>query len=124
MFVAQVVMPASRRESWTVLGEDGAPVEPVERYLAFLTDVDALLRFCRRLLPVGYQRGAIAAAEWRPLVAVLRAASASVFTAPDLAERIGHRRWPARLALWRATASLLGKRAKRIGRRAAPVLTP
>jgi hypothetical protein len=40
MFVAQVVMPDSRRESWTVLGADGAPVEPVERYLAFLTDVE------------------------------------------------------------------------------------
>jgi site-specific recombinase XerD len=33
-------MPASRRRSWTVLGLDGVPVEPVERYLAFLTDVD------------------------------------------------------------------------------------
>ena len=40
MFVQQVVMPASRRGSWTVLGRGGVPVEPVERYLAFLTDVD------------------------------------------------------------------------------------
>jgi integrase/recombinase XerD len=40
MLVAQVVMPGSRRRSWTVLGPDGVPVEPVERYLAFLTDVD------------------------------------------------------------------------------------
>ncbi len=40
MIVQQVVMPASRRESWTVLGEDGVPVEPVERFLAFLTDVE------------------------------------------------------------------------------------
>ena len=40
MFVQQVVVPASRRKSWTVLGLDGVPVEPVERYLAFLTDVD------------------------------------------------------------------------------------
>ena len=40
MFVAQVVLPGSRRRSWTVLGSDGVPVEPVERYLAFLTDVD------------------------------------------------------------------------------------
>ena len=40
MIVSQVVMPASRRESWTVLGEDGAPIEPVERFLAFLTDVE------------------------------------------------------------------------------------
>ena len=40
MLVQQVVMPSSRRRSWTVLGLDGVPVEPVERYLAFLTDVD------------------------------------------------------------------------------------
>jgi hypothetical protein len=40
MFVAQVVLPGSRYRSWTVLGPDGVPVEPVERYLAFLTDVD------------------------------------------------------------------------------------
>jgi integrase/recombinase XerD len=39
MLVARVVMPDSRRESWTVLGPDGVPVEPVERYLRFLTDV-------------------------------------------------------------------------------------
>lgn len=40
MLVAQVVMPDSPRESGTVLGADGAPVEPVERYRAFLTDVE------------------------------------------------------------------------------------
>lgn len=40
MIVQQVVMPASRRELWTVLGEGGVPVEPVERFLAFLTDVE------------------------------------------------------------------------------------
>ena len=40
MLVAQVVLPGSRHRSWTVLGPDGVPVEPVERYLAFLTDVD------------------------------------------------------------------------------------
>ena len=40
MLVARVVMPDSRRESWTVLGPDGVPVGPVERYLAFLTDVE------------------------------------------------------------------------------------
>ena len=28
-----------RRESWTVLGDDG-PVQPVERYLAYLTDIE------------------------------------------------------------------------------------
>lgn len=34
-----VVLPDSRHESWTVVGDDAAPIEPVERYLAFLTDV-------------------------------------------------------------------------------------
>jgi hypothetical protein len=27
-------------ESWTVLGDDDAPVPPVERYLAYLTDIE------------------------------------------------------------------------------------
>jgi site-specific recombinase XerD len=40
VFVQRVVVGPSRRESWTVLGRDGCPVEPVERYLAFLTDVE------------------------------------------------------------------------------------
>jgi integrase/recombinase XerD len=40
MFVQRVVVPASRRESWTVLGDDGVPVAPVERYLAYLSDVE------------------------------------------------------------------------------------
>lgn len=40
MFVQRVVMPGSRRESWTILGGDGVPVEPVERYLAYLTDIE------------------------------------------------------------------------------------
>ena len=40
MFVQRVVVPDSQRESWTVLGEDDVPVEPVERYLAFLSDIE------------------------------------------------------------------------------------
>lgn len=40
MFVQRVVAPGSGRESWTVLGGDGVPVEPVERYLAHLSDVE------------------------------------------------------------------------------------
>ena len=39
MFVQRVVVPSSRRESWTVIGDDGSPIDPVERYLAFLSDV-------------------------------------------------------------------------------------
>jgi len=37
MHVQRVAMPASRTESWTVLGDDDIPVGPVERYLAYLT---------------------------------------------------------------------------------------
>ncbi|MZG15936.1 tyrosine-type recombinase/integrase [Streptomyces sp. SID5914] len=41
MLVQRVVMPASSVESWTVLGgEDGLTVEPIERYLAFLTAIE------------------------------------------------------------------------------------
>src|SRR3989442_197474 len=40
MFVQRVVLPASSLESWTVLGDDDAPVAPIERYLAYLTDVE------------------------------------------------------------------------------------
>jgi integrase/recombinase XerD len=40
VLVQRVVMPGSLVESWTVLGEGGGPVEPIERYLAYLTDVE------------------------------------------------------------------------------------
>lgn len=40
MHVRRVAMPAWRAGSWTVLGEDGVPVEPVERFLAYLTDIE------------------------------------------------------------------------------------
>ncbi len=36
MLVQRVVMPVTGVESWTVLGDDGAVVAPVERYLAYL----------------------------------------------------------------------------------------
>jgi integrase/recombinase XerD len=39
MRVQRVVMPASRAESWTVLGDDDIPVGPVERYLVYLTAI-------------------------------------------------------------------------------------
>ncbi len=38
MFVARVVVSGSRRESWSVVGEDGLVVGPAERFLSFLTD--------------------------------------------------------------------------------------
>ena len=40
MLVQRVVMPASGRESWTLLGDDGAVVEPAERYLAYLAAIE------------------------------------------------------------------------------------
>ncbi|MEP7179283.1 MAG: site-specific integrase [Pseudonocardiales bacterium] len=33
-------MPGSRVESWTVLGDDHVPVEPVERFLAYLSSIE------------------------------------------------------------------------------------
>lgn len=36
----RVVVSGSFVESWTVLGDEGGPVEPIERYLAYLTDVE------------------------------------------------------------------------------------
>ncbi len=40
MQVHRVAVPASGVESWTVLGDDDVPVGPVERYLAYLTDIE------------------------------------------------------------------------------------
>jgi integrase/recombinase XerD len=40
MHVQRVVLPTSRVESWTVLGGGDIPVEPVERYLAYLSDIE------------------------------------------------------------------------------------
>jgi len=40
VLVQRVLMPGSGRESWTVLGGDGAVVEPAERYLAYLTAIE------------------------------------------------------------------------------------
>ena len=36
MRVQRVLIAGVRVESWTVLGDDGVPVEPVERFLAYL----------------------------------------------------------------------------------------
>jgi integrase/recombinase XerD len=40
MGVQRVVMPDSGRESWTLLGDDLGPVEPVERFLAYLGAIE------------------------------------------------------------------------------------
>ena len=40
MRVQRVVMPETGFESWTVLGDDQLPVEPVERFLAYLAAIE------------------------------------------------------------------------------------
>lgn len=40
MKVQRVVMPVSGAESWTVVGNDWAPIGPVERYLAHLAGIE------------------------------------------------------------------------------------
>jgi hypothetical protein len=37
VFVQRVVIPVTEVESWTVLGQDGTVVAPVEGFLAYLT---------------------------------------------------------------------------------------
>ena len=39
MLVQAVVIPGSGTRSWTVLGDDDVPVVPVDRFLAYLTDI-------------------------------------------------------------------------------------
>src|SRR5258706_510494 len=39
MLVQPVVIPGSGTRSWTVLGDDDVPVVPVDRFLAYLTDI-------------------------------------------------------------------------------------
>jgi integrase/recombinase XerD len=40
MRVQRVVMPDSGLESWTVLSDEGVPLEPVERFLAYLASIE------------------------------------------------------------------------------------
>ena len=40
MLVQPVLMPGSGFRSWTVVGDDDVPVGPVERFLAYLTDIE------------------------------------------------------------------------------------
>jgi integrase len=40
MRVQQVIMPVTGSESWTVVGDDGAVLEPAERYLAYLAALE------------------------------------------------------------------------------------
>jgi integrase/recombinase XerD len=38
--VQRVVMPETEFESWTVLGDDQVPIQPVERFLAYLASIE------------------------------------------------------------------------------------
>jgi hypothetical protein len=40
MRVQRMRVAGAGGESWTVLGEDGGPVEPVERFLAYLPSIE------------------------------------------------------------------------------------
>jgi integrase/recombinase XerD len=40
MQVQRVATPTSRVESWTVLGDDDIPIEPIERFLTYLSDIE------------------------------------------------------------------------------------
>ena len=40
MRVQRVLMSGSEAESWTLLGDDQIPVEPVERFLGYLTSIE------------------------------------------------------------------------------------
>ncbi len=40
VLVQRVLMPLSEAESWTLLDDEGAVVEPVEQYLAYLTAIE------------------------------------------------------------------------------------
>lgn len=40
MKVQRVLMPSSQAESWTVLGDDLSPIDPVERFLAYLASIE------------------------------------------------------------------------------------
>ncbi|HZM75416.1 MAG TPA: site-specific integrase, partial [Candidatus Limnocylindrales bacterium] len=41
--VQRVLSPVYGVESWTVLGDDGSPIGPVERFLAYLSDIERSL---------------------------------------------------------------------------------
>ena len=40
MRVQWVVMPGSEAESWTLLGDDQIPLDPVKRFLGFLASIE------------------------------------------------------------------------------------
>lgn len=41
MLIQRVLSPVDGVESWTVVGDDGAPVAPIQRYLAYSTQIES-----------------------------------------------------------------------------------
>jgi cellulose synthase/poly-beta-1,6-N-acetylglucosamine synthase-like glycosyltransferase len=88
---------------------------------ALLAEPDALERFCRLLLPLGYQTGTLMTARWRQLARILRAALSAALADPEHASL----RWRAELAYWRVLRPLVQRRVKAAlarGRRRARLL--
>jgi integrase/recombinase XerD len=49
MRVQRVLMPGTGFESWTVLGDDHMPVEPIERFLSYLASIESPRTRSRRM---------------------------------------------------------------------------
>ena len=67
MILQRVVMPTTAIESWTVLGDDLDPIEPVEDYLAYLTAIERspnTLRAYAQSLKLWFEFLAAQAMEW------------------------------------------------------------
>jgi hypothetical protein len=93
----------------------------------YLTEPANLRRFCRWVLPAGYQREDAVVAHWHLLAPILAAALDDLFARPDLDDSIRHVRARARLAYWRTVARFVRKRIAarlRVGRRDAVPLPP
>ncbi len=73
----------------------------------WLTEPRSLRRFCRLLGPVGHQRQATAAANWRTTSRTLRTAMRELFGRRDLEPELARLRARARLATLVATAYLM-----------------
>jgi glycosyltransferase involved in cell wall biosynthesis len=76
----------------------------------YLTEPSNLRRFCRWMLPPGYQREEAIVAHWPLLAPILAAALDDLFARPNLEASIRRVRARARLAYWRTVARFSRKR--------------
>jgi glycosyltransferase involved in cell wall biosynthesis len=77
-----------------------------------VTEPASLMQFCRWLLPLGYQRGTIVAAEWRRLARTLRTALRAVFADPALDPAVRGLQWRSERAFWGVVLTLARERAR------------